>query len=303
MNVLITGGTGFVGTTLVKQLMQQNHRVIIGLRRDKQIRGNISYTKIPAAGELFSEEIIGRADAVINLAGHNIAAGRWTAEVKNLILNSRVQLTRQLVKSIERNRAANQPYPKVLLNASAVGYYGQHPSATFDEESPNGEGFLAGVCRAWEQEARQAEDLGVRVARFRFGIVLGPGGGVLERIKMPYRFGMGGYIGDGKQWVSWIHIEDLVHVLILALTDERFRGAFNLCSPRPVTMAELDRHLARALGKTSWTRLPGFVARTLLGEMADELLLNGQRVVPKRLIEMQVPFKYPDIASALAASV
>ncbi|MCL5290755.1 MAG: TIGR01777 family oxidoreductase [Bacillota bacterium] len=302
MNILITGGTGFVGTALVKQLTQQNHRVIISSRREKQGREDIRYTKTPGEGELFSVESIAQADAVINLAGHNIAAGRWTAQVKDLILNSRVQITRRLVRSMERNKEVGQHYPKVLLNASAVGYYGQHPTATFDEESPNGEGFLAGVCRQWEQEAQQAEGLGARVARFRFGIVLGPGGGVLERIKMPYKFGMGGYIGDGKQWVSWIHIEDLVNILTLALTDERVMGAVNLCSPQPVTMAELDRHLARVLGKTSWTRLPGLVARTLLGEMADELLLNGQQVMPKKLITMQVPFKYPDIASALAAS-
>lgn len=303
MQVLVTGGTGFVGTALVKELIKHNHRVILCVHYAMPAQQDVSYVKMPEQGQLLPADLISRVDAVVNLAGHNIAAGRWTGRVKDLILSSRLQVTRQLVQSMARNRAAGRPYPRVLLNASAVGYYGCHASNIFDETSPSGEGFLAAVCRAWEQAAVAAADLGVRVACFRFGIVLGAGGGALEKIKMPYRWGLGGYIGDGKQWVSWIHLVDLVRIMTLALGDERFQGAFNLCSPQAVTVAEMHRHLARVLGKTCWTRLPAWVAGLLLGEMASELLLQGQRVIPKKLLEMQIPFSYPDIESALAASV
>lgn len=303
MNILITGGTGFVGRELVKYLNQQSHRVIIASRRFGQVQEDAGFTNIPAEGELFSPDMIRQLDAVINLAGHNIADGRWTLKTKERILSSRVQITRQLVESIQRNRSTDADYPKILLNASAVGYYGFHPTAVFNEESPSGQGFLAGVCREWEKEARRAEELGVRVACFRLGVVLGPEGGVLKKIALPYRYGLGGTIGDGKQWSSWVHIDDVVNVFSVGLIDERFRGAYNLCSPQAVTMSELNHSLAGILGKKSWTRLPGFIARILLGEMAEELLLNGQRVKPKKLLKMGYTFKYPDITSALAASI
>ena len=304
MNILLAGGTGFVGGELAAALILQGHRVVIVSRRDPPSRQkDIFYAKLPEGDKLFSQDLIGQSDAVINLAGHNISAGRWTTRTKERILESRLRITRQLAQSIKRNHTAGLPFPQIFINASAVGYYGVHPTAAFDEESPAGEGFLARVCREWEQEALALEPDGIRVVLCRLGMVLKAGGGVFEKISLPYRFGLGGYIGDGGQWCSWIHMEDLVALISLALVDERFRGAVNCCSPQPVTMAELDRALAGALGQRSWTRLPGFLARVVLGEMADELLLKGQKVMPKKISEMNYPFKYPDIASAMSALV
>lgn len=218
--------------------------------------------------------------------------------MKEEILNSRLRLTRQLVQSIERNKQQQLPYPGTLINASAVGYYGTHAHTSFHEASPNGQGFLALVCKQWEQEAQRLEEMGVRLVILRLGLVLGPGG-ALEKMALPYRFCLGGYLGDGKQWCSWIHQQDVIQVIAEALQTTDYQGVYNLCSPQPVTMSELATAIANTLHKKSWTRMPAFFTRLLLGEMAEELLLNGQRVLPQRLQERKYRFQYPDIQSAV----
>lgn len=299
MNILITGGTGFVGSSLVKHLVKQNHQVLILSRQQKEITGNPAFLQLPEKDDLIDSQVLSRAERVINLAGYSISSGRWTRKTKDLIRNTRIQITRLLVESIRRNYLKGLKFPKVLVSASAVGYYGTHQSATFDESSPKGQGFLASVCEDWEQEARLAEDLGLRVVITRLGVVLGKRGGALAKMTVPYRFGVGGLIGGGRQWCSWVHIEDLVNVIAMSLKDERFHGTYNLCSPQPVAMAELDQQIASFLGKRSWTRLPEWVAKLAIGEMAEELLINGQKVLPKRLLSMPYHFKFPGITEAV----
>lgn len=299
VKILISGGTGFVGKALVKRLLVQQHKVYLLSRQPKMGEGALQYVVLPPGGGLLPMGLVSQMDAVVNLAGHNISAGRWTTKTKELILNSRLQITRQLVDSLARNQQAGQPYPKILVNASAVGYYGTHPTQTFDESSASGEGFLAQVCREWEESAQGAEKLGVRVVLMRLGVVLGSGGGALAKMALPYTYGIGGTIGSGQQWCSWVHREDVVRFIALALAKSGFSGAYNLCSPQPVTMQEFNQLLAVSLGKKAWTRLPAPMARLLLGEMAQEMLLNGQRVLPKRLLASGYRFQYPSLSDAL----
>lgn len=298
MNILITGGTGFVGASLVKHLTELNHKVVIVSRKEHVPETGIVYTKLPDPDQRYPQELIEQMDGVVNLGGHNISQGRWSKAVKKRILESRLQLTRQIVDSISRNKSEGLAYPKVLINASAVGFYGTHSQQFFHEGSPRGKGFLAEVCQAWEQAAREAEKFGIRVVILRLGMVLGPGS-ALEKMILPYRYGFGGFIGGGQQWCSWIHRDDLIHVAALALERKSWEGVYNLCSPNAVKMKELDRAISGVLGKRSWTRMPAFMARLVLGEMAEELLINGQKVLPRRLMAMNYPYKFPEIQSAL----
>ncbi|MEG6522274.1 TIGR01777 family oxidoreductase [Desulfotomaculum sp. 1211_IL3151] len=298
MKILITGGTGFVGSALVRHLTEQNHSVVIASRKEQAPSEGIAYIKLPNPGERFPQELIEQLHGVINLGGHNISQGRWSKSVKKQILASRLQLTKQIVDSIGRNKSEGLSYPRELINASAVGYYGTHLQQVFHEESPRGKGFLAEVCQAWEQEAREAEKFGLRVVLLRLGMVLGPGG-ALQKMILPYKFGFGGLIGSGQQWCSWIHRDDVVNVVTLALEKRAWEGVYNLCSPNAVTMKELDRAIADVLGKRSWTRLPAFMARLVLGEMAEELLINGQIVLPQRLMAMDYQYKFSEILPAI----
>lgn len=298
MKILITGGTGFVGSALVRHLTEQNHSVVIASRKEYAPAGGIVYTKLPSPGQRFPQALVEQLHGVINLGGHNISQGRWSKSVKKQIVESRLQLTKQIVDSVERNKSEGLAYPRVLINASAVGFYGTHLQQVFHEESPQGKGFLAEVCQAWEQAAWEADKLGLRVVLLRLGMVLGHGG-ALQKMMLPYRFGFGGFIGSGQQWCSWIHRADVVNIISLALEKRSWEGVYNLCSPNAVTMKELDRAIAEGLGKRSWTRLPAFLARLVLGEMAEELLINGQKVMPQRLMAMGYQYKFPEILSAI----
>lgn len=298
MAILVTGGTGFVGKTLVDQFKLQGILPHIVSRR-ATIGSSESFISLPSNGELFPSELIGRVSQVVNLAGESIAGRRWNRAVREEILNSRVLMTRCLVASIRRNRDQGLPYPKVFLSASAVGYYGTHPWQVFTEKNENGDDFLAHVCQRWEGEALQAQALGVRVICLRFGQILERDGGMLPRVVLPFRFGLGGYLGDGQQWISWIHRKDLISIILHCLEQVHWQGIYNVTSPNAVTMEEFMEVLGKVVGSKSRTRMPCFMAKLLFGDMAQDILLKGQKVLPKRLLEQGYVFKYPNLRETL----
>jgi hypothetical protein len=235
-------------------------------------------------------------EAVFHLAGEPVAQGRWTAAKKRRIRDSRVLGTRNLVTSIGNML----PRPRVLICASATGYYGDRGAELLDESSPSGQGFLAEVCRAWEAEALEAEKHGVRVVLARLGVVLAPRGGALERMLLPFRLGLGGKLGSGQQWMSWIHVDDAVGLLLHAAERKDVRGPINLVSPTPVSNQDFTRELARALGRPALFAVPRLALNLALGEVSD-VLLESQRVVPKLARQSGYAFAYPELGPALAA--
>ena len=297
MNILITGGTGFIGSALISALTTQGHTVFAVTRQTKPNRPGVIHIAAPGADELFSPAIIAKTDAIINLAGQNIGDRRWTSAVKQGILESRLTMTRQLTSSIDRNAGLGMPYPRVLVNASAVGYYGVSDNESFTEDSPPGAGFLASVCQQWERQAQAVQADDVRVAIMRFGIVLGPGG-ALKRMALPFAFGMGGIVGSGRQWMSWVHRDDVVSGILYALS-QPLQGPYNLTSPQPIQMEGFMKSLAVAVGGACWTRMPSWAARLIFGEMADEMLLHGQRALPQRLQSAGFTFSYENLEAAL----
>jgi len=242
-------------------------------------------------------EALEGADALVNLAGENIAQ-RWTAAVKERLRRSRVQPARLLVQALSRLR---QP-PAVLLQASAIGIYDQNPALEVDESSPPGRGFLAELCVEWESAVRPAGSLGIRLCWMRLGIVLGVGGGALAKMLTPFRLGIGGPIGSGRQWLSWIHTEDVVEAAHLLMEQPHLSGVFNFTAPSPVTMDEFAHTLSKVLRRPAWLRVPAFAPKILFGEMA-ETLLQGSRVLPRRLLEAGYAFRYPELESALRAAL
>jgi hypothetical protein len=234
-------------------------------------------------------------DAVVHLAGETIA-GRWTPEKKRKIYDSRVLGTRNLVEGLTRLDA--QEKPKVLVSASAVGYYGDRGDERLTEEAPPSEGFLSKVCQDWEREARRAEELGLRVVRLRFGIVLGPGGGALQTMLPLFKLGLGGPLGSGRQWWSWVHLDDVVGLITFALENEAFSGAVNATAPNPVRQREFARTLGRVLRRPAALPAPAFALRLALGEFAGELLASTQ-AIPQKAQEMGYRFKYPELEGAL----
>jgi uncharacterized protein (TIGR01777 family) len=298
MTVLVTGSTGFVGKALVDQFRLLGIvPCIVSRSRSAAISGSVIAT--PAKGELFTTELIARVTKVVNLAGEDITGHRWNSKVRGQILSSRIEITRSIVASIRRNQEQGLPYPQVLVNASAVGYYGTHPTQIFTEENKQGNNFLADVCQRWESEAFQAQLLGVRVICLRFGQILESDGGMLPRIARPFHFGVGGYLGDGQQWLSWIHRKELIHIILQSLEQTDWQGVYNLTSPHAVTMKEFMEVLGQVLGSKSRVRIPALLAKLLWGEMAQELLLKGQKAVPMRLVAQGYKFRYPHLTEAL----
>jgi hypothetical protein len=292
MNILITGGTGFIGKVLSRELRSSGHNVIITTRGPGDSKGRLTW-RLPS---LIPAEVISDIDAVINLAGESIAAGRWTQKRKEHILSSRIDTTHALVESM-RNA---EPKPRVLISASAIGYYGAHEDVDITEDTPPGSDFLAEVAKSWEAEALKAQDLGVRVVIVRFGTVLESDGGALPRMAKPFKFFLGGPVGSGRQWFSWIHRDDLIGIIKYALDNETITGPLNVTSPHPITNRDFSSALGRALGRPSWLPVPGFVLRIVFGELAD-ILLTGQKVLPQRLLKAGYEFKYPEIDGALKA--
>jgi uncharacterized protein (TIGR01777 family) len=299
MKVLVTGATGLVGTALVEALRVEGHDVCRLLRRkdaDEQHAKQQCDLDWEPQSVAFGEAAQ-NADAVVNLAGASIADGRWTDDRKELLRGSRVGTTRALVAAIEKM----SPRPKVLVSASAIGYYGARGDEVLTEESSPSADFLSQLAEEWEAEALRAGALGVRVVLPRFGVILAKQGGALPQMMLPFRIGAGGKLGSGKQWISWVALEDVVRVIRLAMENGAVQGAINVTAPGPVTNAEFTKALARAMHRPAFFTVPPFALRMLLGEMADALLLSGQRVVPQALENYGYQFLYPDLSSTLAA--
>jgi uncharacterized protein len=297
LRVAVTGATGLVGSALVPALRAAGHRVDRLSRRPPQ-PGTTDIQWDPAHGRLDPRALEG-VDAVVHLAGESIAALRWTPSVKERIRRSRVDGTRLLAETL--GRLARRP--QVLVAVSAVGYYGDRGEAPLTEESSPGSGFLADVCRAWEAAADPARAAGIRVVHPRLGVVLAGQGGALPRMALPFRLGVGGVIGSGRQYWSWIEIGDLVRVIELCLALDTLAGPVNAVAPTPVTNRDFTRALGRVLTRPTLVPLPAFAVRLLLGEMGQALLLASARVVPRRLERAGFRFQHPGLEAALRAAL
>lgn len=295
MRILVTGSTGLIGSALIPFLTAGGHTVT-RLVRSAPRPGEREVRWDPERGEADRPGLEGQ-DAAVHLAGENIAGGRWTAERKARIRDSRVRGTQFLCESLAR---LDRP-PKVLLCASATGYYGDRKDEVLREESAPGSGFLAEVCRAWEAAAEPALRAGIRVVSLRFGVVLSPAGGALAKMLPPFRLGLGGRIGTGRQYMSWIALDDAVGAACHALTAEALGGPVNAVAPNPVRNLEFAQTLGRVLSRPALLPLPAFAARLALGEMAEELLLASARVEPARLTAAGYPFRHPCLEGALRA--
>ena len=276
MKILLLGASGFVGRHLAAALRKRGDEVVAASLRDAAA----------AADDAAA------CDAIVNLAGEPLAQ-RWDAGVKRRIETSRVEAPRLFIDAL----STKPRRCKVYVSASAVGYYGTSETATFVEESPPGDDFLARVCIGWEREARRSADLGMRVAIVRSGIALGTDGGALQKMLPPFRLGLGGVVGTGRQWLSWIHIGDLVAIYLRAL--DEFEGAVNACAPHAATNARFTRQLGEALHRPAWIPVPTIALRSMLSEGA-EMLLTGQRVLPRRTQELGYRFEFPELKAALA---
>jgi hypothetical protein len=297
LRVAVTGSTGLIGSALVPVLRAAGHRVDCLSRRPPRA-GTTDIQWDPARGQLDPRTLEG-VDAVVHLAGESIAALRWTASVKERIRRSRVDGTRLLSRTLE----ALGRRPRVLVSASAVGYYGDRGEAPLTEESAPGAGFLAEVCREWEAAADPARAAGIRVVHPRLGIVLAGQGGALPRIARPFRLGAGGVIGTGRQYWSWIGLDDLVRIIQLCLGLDALAGPVNAVAPAPTTNAEFTRALGRVLGRPTLVPFPAVAVRLLLGEMGQALLLDSARVVPRRLERAGFRFRHLDLQAALRAAL
>ena len=291
MNILITGASGFIGSAVAQHLATLGHH-IIPLARGARIPGRPWWN--PDIGEIDLAPA-GPLDAAIHLAGENIAAGRWTAARKTRILTSRATSTALLARTL----AAQTPRPATLISASAIGIYGNRGDDIVDEARADGIGFLSSVCRAWESAAAPAADSGIRVVFARIGIVLHPAGGALAKMLPPFRFGLGGPIGNGRQWMSWIALDDLVAIIAHVLEQTALTGPLNVVTPNPVTNRDFTGTLGRVLHRPAALPLPACVARLLLGEMADALLLASTRITPARLQQSGFHFQHPNLEPAL----
>ncbi|HXV27988.1 MAG TPA: TIGR01777 family oxidoreductase [bacterium] len=300
MKIILTGGTGFIGKALLDRLLELEHRVVLLTRNPMQgkflLKGYGEAQQWDGETEGPWTNHFESADAVINLAGESIVAKRWTTQQKARIISSRIKATKAIANAI----AKAGKKPAVFVNASAMGYYGNVENGDVTESDPHGTGFLAETCEQWESQAREAEKSGVRVVLTRIGIVLEKNGGALQRMLLPFRFFMGGHLGSGKQWFSWVHREDIVEAIIFLLNQPTVSGPVNLVSPNPVTMKEFCKTLGKVMGRPSWAPVPAFMLRLLLGEMS-EMLLTGQRVIPKKLQDAGYRFKYPNLEDALRA--
>jgi uncharacterized protein (TIGR01777 family) len=300
MNIVIAGGTGFIGRALCASLGLDGHQVSLLTRRREEVQqsGGSAVTVIEWNGRGAGtwERCLDGADAVINLAGAPIADGRWTDARKRLLTDSRVLTTRSLIEALSRC----SPKPRTLINASGIGYYGASDDHVLNEGAQRGHGFLADLCLAWETEALRAQEFGVRVVTLRTGMVLEQDGGALPKMLLPFKLFIGGPILPGTQWVSWIHREDHIGMIRWALTTPNVSGPVNAVAPESVTMQQFCKAIGRALHRPSWLPVPGFALRVALGELAT-LMTTGQRIHPEKALSGGYIFHYPQLEPALRA--
>ncbi|HET7712884.1 MAG TPA: TIGR01777 family oxidoreductase [Thermoanaerobaculia bacterium] len=293
MKIVVAGGSGFIGSALVGHLVERGDEVVILTRDPRQVRVGRGVEWSPPTIGSWTREVKS-ADAVVNLAGESIGEGRWTDERKRRLVRSRIDSTNALVAALKEHPAEERAF----ISASAVGFYGSRGDEALDENASQGRGFLADLTREWESVAGEATTV-ARVVIARFGVVLGSDGGALAKMLLPFRLGLGGPIGNGQQWMSWIHRDDVVRFIEWALADGGARGIYNVTSEEPVRNREFTRALGKALRRPAVLPVPGFALRALFGQMADEVLVAGQRVVPRRATAEGFTFSYPSIDAAL----
>jgi uncharacterized protein (TIGR01777 family) len=294
MKVVVAGGSGFLGEPIVKRLLARGDDVAVLSRNPSQVRAGRALQWDARTQAAWSEEAAS-ADVVINLAGENIGEGRWTDERKKRLIGSRLDATAAIVEALRREPAR----ARTLISASAVGFYGNRGDEVLDENSKRGDGFLAELVERWEAAAREAESI-ARLLIVRFGVVLGVDGGALKKMMIPFKLGVGGPVGNGMQWMSWIDRDDAVRFVEWAIDRDAARGVINATAPQPVRNRDFARALGRALHRPAVMPAPAFALRLAFGEMAEEVLLGGQRVLPRRAEAEGFAFGAPDLGAALA---
>jgi hypothetical protein len=299
MKVLIFGGTGFIGKHLVPSLIKEGYEIILFTRNPDSVSKSFDTIRAiewdgKSVGKI-AKHFNGNY-AIINLAGESIGSKLWTKKQKNIILNSRLTVTKAIVNAIQ----LSSEKPAVLLQGSAIGYYGSQSDRLLDERSDKGKGFLSDVVDAWEKSARSIESAGVRVIYLRTGVVLGTDGGALPMMLLPFKLFMGGHAGSGLQWMSWIHIADMVNAIAFLLKDASASGIYNLTSPEPLMMSDFSRLAGKALNRRPWFHVPAFIFKFLPKGMADDLFLISQKVFPARLMEAGFHFKFKSAETAFS---
>lgn len=295
MKILITGGTGLIGSSIALALIEEYPNISITiLTRNNSLVGKASNTQIKYVNDF--SNIDKGYNVIINLAGEPINKGRWTDSKKAKIFSSRMDITKKLIEYISKL----EKKPELLISGSAIGFYGSHQSQIFTEDSKEADdGFTHQLCKEWENIANEAKDFGVRVVNLRTGIVLAKKGGILKEMLLPFKLGLGFKIGDGQAWMSWIHIKDLCNIMIYIIKNKNIEGPVNATSPNPVQNKNFTRSLAEVLNRPMFLTMPSFIVKIIFGEMGEMLLLNGQRVLPNKIINAGYSFEFDDLKSAL----
>ena len=296
MKVLITGASGLIGKELQRSFTEKGYELLLASRKEPQDEKHIQWSIEDGFTDPDKLEGI---DVVVHLAGENVSGLRWTDEKKKAIRDSRILGTRNVVDAISKLKHK----PKTFIASSAIGFYGERGEEEVTESSAAGDNFLAGVCKDWEAESRRAEDAGIRTVLLRTGIVLSKDGGALATMLTPFKLGVGGVVGSGKQWMSWISLEDQIAVINFLIDNENIRGAVNAVSPNPVTNHDFTKTLGDVLYRPTFLPLPEFAVSMIFGEMGDALLLASTKVMPKRLEDAGFEFKHPNLKEAIENAV